>query len=161
MLVKPVARKLAHRRLVRALGMEGVEVVPRWVRFDALRVAGQGWTAGVEFKPAFEKGGHVHFKADLRRPTPDVEFRPGEGGAAAWAAAGDEAFAARLLTDEVRMRLLRLGALGGRLWYVRGGAMEIVGPLTSDADELRRFLGLCREVADLAAAALSAGGEQR
>jgi hypothetical protein len=141
--------------------MEDVEVVPRWVRFDALRVRGRGWAADVEFKPSFEQGGHVHFKADLQRPTPDVVFPAAEGGAAALAAAGDEAFAARLLTDEVRMRLLRLGALGGRLWYVRGGAMEIVGPLTSDVDALRRFLELCREVADLAAAALADEGERR
>ena len=141
--------------------MEDVEVVPRWVRFDGLRVRGRGWTADVDFKPSFEKGGHAHFKADLQRPTPDVVFPASEGGAAALAAAGDEAFAARLLTDEVRMRLLRLGALGGRLWYVRGGSMEIVGPLTSDVDELRRFLALCREVADLAAAALSGEGDRR
>ncbi len=154
-LVRPALRKLAHGRLVRELGMEGVEVARRWVRFDGLRVTGAGWAADVEFKPAFEKGGHTHFRADLRRQTPDVVFPATAGGAAAFAAAGDEAFAQKLLTEEVRLRLLRLGALGGRLWYVRGGRMEIVGPLPGTADELRGFLALAREVADLAAAALS------
>lgn len=154
-LVKPALRKLSHGRLVRELGMEGVEVAPRWLRFDALRVKGGSWTADVEFKPAFEKGGHTHFKADLKRATPDVEFSATAGGAAAFAAAGDEAFAQKLLTEEVRQRLLRLGALGGRLWYLRGGKMEIVGPLPGNADELRGFLALAKDVTDLAAAALS------
>jgi hypothetical protein len=68
---------------------------------------------------------------------------------------GDEAAAERLLTPAVRDRLLRLGALGGRLWYVRGGAMEIVGPLASRDEELRPFLTLCAETADLAVEALT------
>jgi hypothetical protein len=160
-LVKPVLRKVSHGRMLRALGTPGAEVVRRWVRFDGLHVKGEGWEADVVFKPSFEKGGHVHFKADLKRPTPDVVFPAAEGGAAALAAEGDGPFAEKLLTDEVRMRLLRLGALGGRLWYVRDGAMEIVGPLGMDPPALRAFLGLCREVADLAAAALSTGREDR
>lgn len=154
-LVKPTLRKLSHGRLVRQLAMEGVEVVPRWLRFDGLRVKGARWTAEVDFKPSFEKGGHTHFKADLGRETPDVVFPATAGGAAAFAASGDEAFAQKLLTEELRKRLLRLGALGGRLWYVRGGKMEIVGPLPGNPDELRAFLALAKEVADLTAEALS------
>lgn len=146
---------MSHNRELRALSFPGARVARRWLGYDGLRVERERWAADVEFKPQFEKGGHTHFRADLRRPTPDVEFRTDQGGALALVPKGDEAFAERLLTPGLRDRLLRLGARGGRLWYLRGGVMEIVGPLASRADELEPFLTLCAEVADHAVEALS------
>lgn len=146
---------MSHNRELRAWSFEGARVARRFLGFDGLRIEREAWAADVEFKPLFEKGGHAHFRADLRRPTPDLEFGADQGGALALVPKGDEAFAERLLTPELRDRLLRLGARGGRLWYVRGGALEIVGPLASREEELRPFLTLCAEVADLVVAALS------
>ena len=147
-LVKPLIRRMSHNRELRGLSFEGARVRRAFLGFDGLRIEREGWAADVEFKPRFEKGGHTHFRADLRRPTPDVEFRTDQGGALALTPKGDEAFAERLLTPELRDRLLRLGALGGRLWYVRGGIVEIVGPLLSRETELRPFLERCVEVTD-------------
>jgi hypothetical protein len=153
-LVKPLIRRMSHNRELRALGFPGANVTRSFLGFHGLRVERAGWAADVEFRPRFEKGGHTHFRADLRRPTPDVEFRTDQGGALALTPQGDEAFAERLLTAETRDRLLRLGALGGRLWYVRGGILEIVGPLLSRAEELGPYLERCAEVADGVAASL-------
>ena len=154
-LVKPAIRRMAHARDLRALDFAGARVKRSLLGFSGLRVERAAWAADVVFKPIFEKGGHTHFKADLKRATPDVEFRADQGGALALTPRGDEAFAEKLLTPALRDRLLRLGALGGRLWYVRGGTLEIVGPLASRDEELRPFLTLCAEVADLAVDALS------
>lgn len=146
---------MSHARELAAFAFEGATVTRSFLGFNGLRIERAAWAADVVFKPIFEKGGHTHFKADLRRATPDVEFRSDQGGALALTPKGDEAFAEKLLTSAVRDRLLRLGALGGRLWYVRGGILEIVGPLASRDEELRPFLTLCAEIADLAVDALS------
>jgi hypothetical protein len=146
---------MRHARELRDFKFEGAAWRRSLLGFGGLRIERTAWAADVAFKPIFEKGGHTHFKADLKRATPDVEFRSDQGGALALSAKGDEAFAEKLLTSAMRDRLLRLGALGGRLWYVRGGAMEIVGPLASRDAELRPFLTLCAEIADLAVEALS------
>lgn len=153
--VKPAIRKLAHDRSLRGVRFDGAALRKRLIGYHGLRIERPAWTADVAFEPGFEKGGHTRFTADLKRPTPDVEFRADQGGALALAAKGDEAFAEKLLTPGMRDRLLRLGALGGRLWYLRGGAMEIAGPLLSSDAELKPFLTLCAEIADLAVEALS------
>ena len=146
---------MSHARALRAFTFDGATVRRRFLGFHGLHIERVAWEADVVFKPIFEKGGHTHFKADLKRETPDVEFRSDQGGALALTPQGDEAFAEKLLTPALRDRLLRLGALGGRLWYVRGGILEIVGPLASRDEELRPFLTLCAEIADLAVEALS------
>ncbi|HEX7900807.1 MAG TPA: hypothetical protein VF950_23815 [Planctomycetota bacterium] len=155
MLVKPAIRRIAHARDLRLLSFDGATPRRSLLGFSGLHIERVAWEADVVFKPIFEKGGHTHFKADLKRATPDVEFRSDQGGALALTPKGDEAFAEKLLTSAMRDRLLRLGALGGRLWYVRGGILEIVGPLASRDEELRPFLTLCAEIADLAVEALS------
>ena len=154
-LVKPAIRRMSHARELRAFSFAGATLRRSLLGFHGLLIERAAWAADVVFKPIFEKGGHTHFKADLKRATPDVEFRADQGGALALTPKGDEAFAEKLLTPALRDRLLRLGAIGGRLWYVRGGILEIVGPLASRDAELRPFLTLCAETADLAVEALS------
>lgn len=155
--LKPAIRRTSHHLALQRFRFDGATMTSSWMRFAGLRIVRPAWTAEVEFKPAFEKGGHLHFRADLGRSTPDVIFEPEAGGARAMVPSGDEAFAEKLLTPALRDRLLRLGALGGRLWYVRGGKLEIVGPLVSEEEQLRPLLELCAEVADLAAAATAEG----
>lgn len=172
----PYVRKLLHGRRLKTLGLDGVTVVPSWLGLSGLRLKRARWEGEVEFDPGGFGGGgrpgHLQLIATLGHRTPAVFFhekgRVDEAklpepavpiGDAAFDAKilvrGDRAFAQKLLAPEQRERLLRLEAVGGHLWSIDGGIVQVGGPLLTDVPELKRFLELCDAILDAMAAGLS------
>lgn len=171
----PGARKVAHDRRLRTLGLDGAAVVPSLFGLSGLRLTRPRWDGEVEFDPGALGGGgrpgHLRLTASLRRPTPALRFHekgrvseaalgepPLPTGDAAFDAKilvqGDRAFAQKLLVPEQRARLLQLEEAGGHLWSVDGGIVLMGGPWIREAGELRRFLELCGAILDAMAAGL-------
>ena len=160
--VAPTLRRLAHRKMIGGLRVEGATVPPRLWRASLLQYRRARWDAEVRFMPPGElfAGGHhglLRFSGRLRRATPSVELGPGPGSGATrfeqiYSVGGDAAFAAQLFVPELRDVLVRLEGLGVRLTSVRDGTVDAAGPQGKD---LRQVLGTCELMMDLMASAVS------
>ena len=172
----PVYRKFAHAAMLKSLGWEGASVIPVNWGLSGLRLKRARWEGEVEFEPAGVGGGgrrgHLRLIASLGRKTPSLSFyeagrRDAEGGEPAIPTGdatfdekivvkGDADFARKLLSPDQRGRLLRLQELGGYVWAISGGVVELGGPLLTDRARLNEFLVLCDEILDAMAGAIAA-----
>ena len=172
----PVYRKFAHSAMLKTLGMEGASVMPVTWGLSGLRLKRARWEGEVEFQPAGIGGGgkrgHLTLIASLGRRTPALSFyetgRRDASGAepavpigdalfdAKYVVKGDADFARKLLSPEQRERLLLLQGVGGYVWAISGGVVEMGGPLLTDRARLKDFLVLCDEILDAMAGAIAA-----
>jgi hypothetical protein len=172
----PVYKKFAHSAMLRNLGWDGASLIPVIWGLSGLRLKRARWEGEVEFEPAGVGGGgrrgHLTLIASLGQKTPALSFydpgrRDASGGEpavptgdAAFDARivvkGDADFARKVLSPEQRERLLRFQDLGGYVWGISGGIVELGGPLLTDGAVLKRFLDQCDSILDAMAGAISA-----
>lgn len=170
----PVYKKFAHTSMLRSLQWEGASVIPATWGLSGLRLKRARWEGEVEFEPAGVGGGgrrgHLRLIASLGRKTPSLSFyetgrRDASGGEPAiptgdaafdekYVVKGDAAFAQKLLSPEQRKRLLLLQGVGGYVWAISGGVVEMGGPLLTNRAGLKEFLVLCDEILDAMAGAI-------
>lgn len=120
----PLVRRIAHRRALRRLSIEGCAVVPNGLGLGGLRISRPGWDAEVRFADAPPWGGrrsHVRFNAVLKRPARTAALQ-GPGAA--------------------------LEAMGFQIALTGSHGLEVGGPPPAD---LPRFLELCIALAEAAA----------
>jgi hypothetical protein len=174
----PILRKVAHDRALGGLGLDGVTLIPRRWGLGRLVYRRPAWEAEVTFEAPMAvmgwRQGHLLFKADLQRDTPEITLHlrgtlrqePAPETLVptgdpdfdrAVAVTGDREFARRLLDPETRARLAELDALGGRLLGVRHGEVYLTGPFLARGPELRRLLEACEAIVERASVA--AGGK--
>jgi len=172
----PVYRKLAHSAMLKTLAWEGTSVIPVAWGLSGLRIQRTRWEGEVEFEPPGIGGGgrrgHLRLIATLKRKTPSLSFyetgrRDASGGEPAlptgdaafdarYVVKGDPDFARKLLGPDQRERLLLLQGVGGYVWAVSGGIVEMGGPLLTDRSRLKDFLVLCDAILDAWAGAVAA-----
>src|SRR5579862_7175334 len=171
----PVYRKFAHSAMLKNLGWEGASVISVTWGLSGLRLKRARWEGEVEFEPAGIGGGgrrgHLRLIASLGRKTPSLSFQEtGRAGTpagepavrtgdaafdATFVVQGDATFARKLLGPEQRERLLRLKEVGGFVWAISGGVVELGGPLLTDGAALKRFLDQCDSVLDAMVGAIT------
>jgi len=120
----PLFRRIAHRRALRRLTLEGCAVVSNGLGLSGLRISRAGWDAEVRFDDAPPWGGrrsHVRFSAVLKRPA-RTENLQGPGAA--------------------------LEAMGAQVALTGTTGLDVSGPPPAD---LPRFLELCIALAEAAA----------
>jgi len=172
----PVYRKFAHSAMLKTVGIEGTSIIPVTWGLSGLRLKRARWEGEVEFEPAGVGGGgrrgHLRLIASLGKKTPSLSFyetgrRDASGGEPAiptgdaafdekYVVKGDADFARKLLSPQQRERLLLLQGVGGYVWAISGGVVEMGGPLLTDRSGLRDFLVLCDEILDAMAGAIAA-----
>jgi len=163
----PILLRRNHEAMLKALGIEGVTVVPRAWSMSALKVDRPRWRADVVFEPARIGGGrrgHLRFHATFTPPPPPATGRTSEPSVPTGdpefdrkiTVEGDPAFARKLLVPEMRERLIRLDGMGGRVQAIGEGFVEISGPLLGRPPELKAFLELCDAIVDGTVAAAGA-----
>jgi hypothetical protein len=176
-LAAPVGRRLAHARALRSLVIDGLTIIPGFWRLGRVRISRALWEAEVRFGLPGEFGGgqrgHLTWSARVRAPTPSLRFHaPGpEADAAAgdllrvgdphfeplYVVKGDQSFGVRLMVQATRDLLVKLVGVGGRIWAIHEGTVEITGPFLMNSRELGEFLELSARILDrIAAAALPA-----
>jgi len=157
----PLASKMIHERMLRRLGLEGTKIVPHPWTLSGLELLREGWRCLVAFEARGVGGGHpghVSVRAEFTgrgglgaSPTvPPPEEESIQTGDEAFdrmiRVTGNPAVARKLLSPDMRERLLALDRMGGQVTELGRDALEIRGPLLHRPEDLRRFLELCDSI---------------